>query len=532
MSESAFADEIGRKGEAHFDNIMADTDLLVGKIDPDRVGKDRVIEAKLAPRDETKSFDQRPAPLACSIQIKTVAHDTTAVKLSLSVAERFAQSLQPCFIYIIRVNDSRKVIEARAIHILGDNLAKVLKRLRKEFVAGTKDLHNKEITFQIKAAKKLGLEGEDLKAFLQAEIGSDMDAYCAQKGKQKKELGYEPGRPITIHGSFEGGKISELVDGLLGLRPLSMTNVAANEKRFGIPLPLPDFPKFQPGSLAYITPEPVSQCTLIIGSPGEENTVEVVCDVTLPVLPSYIPIKHFKALLKAPFIEATLSYDEVIVRMLPEWAAEKRKPVADWIAYYRTLMAFSQTTCPLSLKGAVGLEKLGVANTNDPPDDREPRILLKLLNALVQVREAAGVKDQPVDIQDVFDARTEIFRASDYLSGNFPSDFNFTVQNPPPEDMGDEHEFLFLTAFPVGQENYACGITCRVKIEPEGPDVRVRQSSPFSFADVAAIEDFEEALPRYRQRLHRMCKAELSLTNFPYEENLEHIAEVDQLASP
>ena len=521
MTQSAVADEIGRKGEAYFDNIMADTDLLVGRIDPDRVGKDRIIETKLALRDEKTSFDQRPAPLACSIQIKTVMPGTKVVTLSLSVAERFAQSLQPCFIYIIRLDEQRKPIEARAIHIIGDTLAKILKRLRKEFVASTTDLHLKNITFQIKSAKKLGLEGEHLKAFLQAEIGPDMDSYCSKKGKQKQELGYEPGRPVTINGSFESENLSDIVDGLLGLKPLPMTNVAAHEKRFGIPVPVPTPNLFQPGSLAYIEPEPMSQCTLIIGNPGGKDTVEIVCDVILPATGGSLPAEHFKARLRAPFIEATVGFDEITVRTLPEWATGKPRLLSEWIGYYRALNAFSNAKCPLFISGVVGVEKLGVATPNDPLDNREATSVLNLLQGYERIREAAGVGDIALELRNLIEAWSDVQRISAFLSGNFPKNFSFHVQHPPPDGMPEKLNLLFLSAFSIGDEHYACGITCAVQTEESGDEILVKQSGQFSFADIVALDDHEEALVHYRQRLRRLCKVELSLTSFPHRNDID-----------
>jgi len=226
MSESAVADDIGRIGESYFDYQMSQTDLLVGKIDPDRMGKDRVIEAKLAPRNAV-SFDKRSAPMACSIQIKTILPKTKGVKVSLSVAERLAQGLAPAFVYIIRLDDNRKPI-------LGPALGKILKRLRKEFSEGTTEYKDKSITFSIKEAKTIGPLGDDLAKYLEREIGSDMEEYAKRKGAQKRDLGYENGQRTKVTGSFQAAAINDFIDGLLGLKPLAIGHIKAENQRFGI----------------------------------------------------------------------------------------------------------------------------------------------------------------------------------------------------------------------------------------------------------------------------------------------------------
>uniref|UniRef100_UPI0031019856 hypothetical protein n=1 Tax=Neorhizobium sp. EC2-8 TaxID=3129230 RepID=UPI0031019856 len=227
-------------GEIFFDGVANRAGLLVGKIDPDRVGKDRVIEAKLAARDETIPFDQRPAPLACSIQIKTILTTTKSIKLSLSVAERLAQTTQPTFICIIRMTEEGDALEMRLVHLLDRPLAKILKRLREEFVKGTTDLNSKSITFNLKDGQKVGGAPRDLYRALADEIGPDMDDYAAKKTQQKKTLGYVAGQRTSIQATVTTDNLSDLVDGLLGLRPLPLTVFEVADQRFGIKIPISD----------------------------------------------------------------------------------------------------------------------------------------------------------------------------------------------------------------------------------------------------------------------------------------------------
>ncbi|MBY5896724.1 hypothetical protein E0H59_13025 [Rhizobium leguminosarum bv. viciae] len=152
-----------------------------------------------------------------------------------------------------------------------------MKRLRKEFSKGTTDLHNKSLNFTIREATTIGLSGDDLARYLEREIGPDMDEYAKRKGAQKRDLGYESGNRTKVTGSFQAGGINEFVDGLLGLKPLSVAKLKAEDERFGIALPHPSFPKFQPGIMAHLTPTPTSSCVLVLGAP--DDGAETRCDV-------------------------------------------------------------------------------------------------------------------------------------------------------------------------------------------------------------------------------------------------------------
>ncbi|MGO7131972.1 hypothetical protein AB9E06_14085 [Rhizobium leguminosarum] len=192
MSESTISDDIGRIGEAHFDLIANTAGLLVGKIEPDRVGKDPVIEFKLASRDETVSFDKRAARPACSLQIKTILSHSKVVKVGLAVAARLASSSQPTFICIIRMNETEDgVSEMRLIHLRGRHLEKILKRPRQEYEAGTDKLHEKSITFRVNDSVPIKNGKDGLRATLSDAIGGDMDAYAAEKVREKRPLGYD-----------------------------------------------------------------------------------------------------------------------------------------------------------------------------------------------------------------------------------------------------------------------------------------------------------------------------------------------------
>jgi len=451
MSESAVADEIGRIGEGYFDYEMSRTDLLVGRIDPDRMGKDRVIEAKLAPRNGTVSFDKRSAPMACSIQIKTILPTTKGVKVSLSVAERLAQGLAPAFVYIILLDDNRKPAEIRIIHILGPALGKILKRLRKEFSEGTTEYKDKSITFSIKEAKTIGLLGDDLAKYLEREIGSDMDEYAKRKGAQKRDLGYENGQRKKMTGSFQAAAISDFIDGMLGLKPLAIGHMKIEDERFGIALPDHSFPKLQPGVMAHFTPKPSASCVLVLGPP--EDAVETVCDVTFPPIGS-IPLEYFKALLRSPILEATFSRSEFRVSTNPV-ATSDRRTVAEWMAYYMIIVGLSSPDgLPIGMRTPRGVEHLGVATGNSPSDETAGKYRLRLLKALRDLRSEVGLEDRPVALDDVYLMGACILNAQNCILENFRDDVTFGLDKPTEEEVPEEVQVVLVSGFILGDEHF------------------------------------------------------------------------------
>ncbi|NKL18475.1 hypothetical protein [Rhizobium leguminosarum] len=511
MSESAVADDIGRIGEAYFDYQMASTNLLVGKIDPDRVGKDRVIEAKLANRIETVSFDKRSAPMACSIQIKTVLRTTRAVTVSLSVAERLAHGLAPAFVYVIRLDDKRKPAEIRVIHIIGPALGKILKRLRHEFSKGTTDLHKKSINFPINEATKIGLLGENFANFIEREIGPDMDEYAKRKGTERRELGYEKGKRTKVTGSIQATGISDFVDGMLGLKPLAVSTMKVEDERFGIALPDQAFPKFKPGAMAHFNPQPTAKCNLVLGPSGDGEVVETLCDVTFPPM-GLIPIQYFKALLRSPLLEATLTHSGCNISTNPRSASDSYT-VADWIASFAIIVGLSSDGgLPVSVQTPLGIEPIGVARVNEPFDDMDDAYTLRLLKALRALRQEARAPDNPVKLDDVFLMSSKIMSAQNSMLGSFRDDVTFDVDRLAEDDVPAENQVLFIQGFTLGDEHYVYCSSCAMRSSFAGDRMTFTQSGPLRFLEAQLLSDFKAGLVGYQRKMMRVSLSNVCVT--------------------
>ncbi len=516
MSESAIADDIGRIGESFFDYQMTHTNLLVGKIDPDRVGKDRVIEAKLARRSDDVSFDKRSAPLSCSLQIKTILQKTKVVTVTLSVAERLAQGLVPAFIYMIRLDEDQKPADVRMIHILGPTLEKILKRLRKEYAEGATELHNKSITFQFKDGKSIGLLGADLANYLEGEIGPDMDVYAQRKSAQKKNLGYENGQRTKISGSIAAAPVGEVIDGLLGLRPLSIASMEAMDERFGIALPDPRFPKLLSGTTATFTPKPMSGCVLVAGPSGNEEAVEIKCEAILPAFPA-LPMQFFKAILRSPILDATLTMNECKISTRPVTSGDAR-PLADWISLFTILVGLSSRDgLPISLRSPLGAEMLGVATSDSGETDVNDAFTLRLLKALRALRAETGTSDSPVTLDDVYASRQSIFSAQNCIQGEFRDDVSFSTALPTSDSLPEEIQVLFITGFALGREHFTCTVTCPMQTTIKDGRAHFSQNGKLAYLESQALADFGPALDAYQRRMMRISGSHACVTYLAHE---------------
>ncbi|WP_440410372.1 hypothetical protein [Neorhizobium petrolearium] len=99
-------DRMGAKGENHLEKLCLDAGLKFSKVQPDKTGKDYIVEFDLEPPGHTP-LDRRPPPLQIVVQVKTILAKNDSAKVSLSVAERLAKDTRPAIILIFKIVDLR-----------------------------------------------------------------------------------------------------------------------------------------------------------------------------------------------------------------------------------------------------------------------------------------------------------------------------------------------------------------------------------------------------------------------------------------
>lgn len=91
-------DRIGRLGEIEFFRLCELAKLSCSKVEPDRTGKDFIVEFPPLALAMGQSFERRDAPRQFAVQVKTIKAQTRSATLTLSVAERLARDLWPTLV--------------------------------------------------------------------------------------------------------------------------------------------------------------------------------------------------------------------------------------------------------------------------------------------------------------------------------------------------------------------------------------------------------------------------------------------------
>lgn len=237
MEHEIESERIGLIGESQFQLLCAQTGLICNKSTVDVMGWDFIVEFPAERSGDGVALDQRQTR-AVRVQLKsTVGRKSSRVRLSLSSVDRLAKDAHPSVIVVFRISQEGKHQSGYLVHLIGDELAKVLKRLRLAEVNEAYDINNADISYDYeKVGTRFEPTAEGLLEALTSICRVDLAAYTIEKQRQLAELGYEKGR-------FEAEAIA-LIDGpqhlnnvLLGLIPLKPRHFRVFDTRFGIRLP-------------------------------------------------------------------------------------------------------------------------------------------------------------------------------------------------------------------------------------------------------------------------------------------------------
>lgn len=237
MTERLPPDELGVVGENMFRTLCGQARLVCNKSDRDVTGWDFIVEFPMAAPAAAVSLDQRAAD-ACHVQLKSTAGESgSRVSAKLSAVERLAKDPRPALIVAFRLRADGQPLVGYVIHLIGGELARVLRRLRAAEAKRAFDINRATISFDyLKAGTRFELSPHGLKAALQAAVGDDPAGYIQEKQRQLGELGYE-------NGGIEGEALiwidgpEHFNDLMLGLAPIQPKRLKLFDRRFGIRIP-------------------------------------------------------------------------------------------------------------------------------------------------------------------------------------------------------------------------------------------------------------------------------------------------------
>ncbi|MDP3342644.1 hypothetical protein [Frigidibacter sp.] len=513
MSEFSISDHIGRIGESWFDLLTNKAKLLVGRIEPDRLGRDRVLEFPAKARLESEPYDKRAAPLGCSIQIKTILATNDRVSVKLSVAERLAIDNRPTLVCIIRVDDCDNVVDMHLLHILDDNLSRILQRLREEFSKGTDALNRVEITFGVAAAHKVEQTPDALKEALTLIIGEDMNAYAAEKIRQRDTAGYQDGGRYSIDITFEEITPRDLIDGMLGLKKLGIKGLKPFEERFSIKLPggLP-IPGGMEGAVLQITPTPVDAGVISIFSRIRDERIELNCDLIVPIFPA-IPIETMKMIARSELLDAIFSVEQGAIQLTNTFDESSAHPIGEWLKIFKLWDVVFAGDSELTVRTNDGRQLLSgsfgdAVNIDDRPEYlNEILSLLEMANSLLIEASAAN---RPVSLRDLkisAKALTQIhgffFRSNDL------GPFSFEMQADECVESG-EYPALFVSTFVLGEDVYAYALKLALSLEKTGEHCEFRSTS-MTPLHISKVADDEAALGEFANHTAKLSGTRITI---------------------
>jgi hypothetical protein len=226
---------LGIVGEDLFRSLCSTADLVCNKSERDLSGWDFRVE--LPWEDHGGSLDRR-SPRACQIQVKTTAGESgSRVTAKLSAVERLAKDAAPAAIIILRLRRDGSPLAGYVVHLIDDELGRLLHRLRRAAAEGRSDLNHMTISFDYAKARRFELTPSGLRAALEEVCSQDVGTYTSRKQDQLARLGEDDDGAIEAEALVWIESKDHSIRMLSGLAPVKPLQIRAFDKRFGIRLP-------------------------------------------------------------------------------------------------------------------------------------------------------------------------------------------------------------------------------------------------------------------------------------------------------
>ena len=402
-------EELGGLGETAFEQVCIRNNLSGNKAKRDRTGFDYVVEWLEKAEPAKKIRDKLPPSLSCSVQVKAKWDGNDYVDVSLASVERLARDSKPAFFYIFTFADDTQLISSHVIHVMGDFLAKIQLRSREAYKNKTND---KKARFGF-SVKEFGIpmtgDLNEFRRYVEDCVGSSMHEYGNRKSVERDTVGYENGG-VELRGNFKVPNLDALKNAFLGIGHVEIDISEAIDTRFGISVPIPDFPL---GAGRAIFPQSNGEKCVIyarqdiagdpvrfkgkifrlpkaLSPPGQLESI-VLTDLFRLTLHSNGQVPDADLRLK-------LSTDGELIS-----TAQHR--AEDWQSFYQFMAMFSSESLRIEIAFKGNKKLLGVTMTPDTPGEnvRDWKRLARISEILVRVLRKAAAPNTKLNILDVSD---------------------------------------------------------------------------------------------------------------------------------
>jgi hypothetical protein len=496
---------IGRKGEALFDAYCAEADLISNPPALDRTDWDRIVEFLDGPDAVQRgsfTLDNRPPPLSCHVQIKTLSAGSRSCRLRLSAAERLAKDPKPAFIYVL--SDAGPTRNAVLIHLSGVPLKLILERLRREHLkAGSAVKLNKmTLTLPLSLGTLLPATGAALRAAIEQAVGGPLalQNYIERKRQELATLGYGES-PFLGRATLEAVSADELVDGFLGLKPLCLTSLAISEVRFGIELPVHRIPT---GTLT-ITPTKPRRCRLICRR-GISPAAVLEGELRSPGVPG-ISEEHLRFLFRHPLFDFTLPASAEIPFQFKgndeAWTSGKHD-VKTWLNMCRFLDYIIEPGAILQLvsHSLPTLQFTFNLNTStiDPEDNR---YCLQLCERVARIQDLLGLDRLDLRWSELVASADDVAGCLAFIDEQRESDFASFATQTPDSPPNDPTAINYFSIFSIGDLYVLYSVLAKATSVRSGNRLEWSLSAE-RFGEITLSTDPERDFPAFTDRVARI----------------------------
>jgi hypothetical protein len=402
---------LGEKGQSRFKELCADADLICNKSDRDMAGWDFVVDFDLDESAST-SLDHRKTPLSFHVQLKTIYDRTTSVKLSLKMAERLAKELKPSFICVLKVDSNLCFTDAYLIHMSGDHVGRVLKRLREAGAkASSTKIREMTISFTQKESERIGLSGSALRDAMVRYVGRDLHSYSERKRIELQDMGYEA---LPHKGRFEIDveDLATFQDMFVGLTgEVDIKNFEMLTTRFGVTLPETSSATAKISLVA----NPVDTFSVVFRNRTSNETASFEGDAFFsPDVPGIERRIHIKCKLVSIFRKFG---DESAAVSLSFDAKGKVCSLDEWSNYWKMMRLIQSKTASVEIKSLNHPSYAEIyigEQAGFNPGTSSVETCVTLCDELAEVLKFAGVKQ---DLSFSFSSITAQLQLVEFLAG-------------------------------------------------------------------------------------------------------------------
>lgn len=418
-SRALTSDELGERGEVRFRDLCLDAHLVCNKADRDRCGWDFIVEFPHA-EAPFRSLDHRVTPLSCLVQVKAIYDTAKAVKLRLSAAERLAKELKPTFVYVLRFDHSAQLADTYLIHLSGERLAEILRRLREESAKGTakERINKKYITLSVTDCEAIPSTGQDFAQAVKDCCASGMAAYAGAKELELRTLGFNQ-NALELSFQIPGISDCEIVDVLLGIKKeVRATQLRAIEHRFGIAIPQERFDEV----LLSIEPESIDTC--VVSFSNDDAHARFKCHIFAPGIPNLPP--HL-ARIKIECNDVTLVFNFHQHDVDITWDSTRNRPISAWQRVFAMWEILNSDRAVISVT-AIEREidfQLPLKMGNRPEARHEARLLKRFADRAGRVFQMANIAEEKEVSYDAITSTAQAFSA--LLNDEGPPDKVLTI---------------------------------------------------------------------------------------------------------